>query len=398
MPFNQFLQASAHFHASHLAPVIAFFSASQNESTRLSHPQIQPRRDLIAVFVASYLAYSGLKKRSLSLSGAISAFIVGYASLSSTICSFGVMLIVFYLSGSKATKVRLCIFLESSTQLNSNKVKHYVKAQLEDGHDSEKPGGVRNWLQVLANSYTGAICAIIYRVQHVIITPADITDTSECILHSSVYISSQTLLLMALGHYACCSADTLASELGILSGNFPRLVTNPSKTVPPGTNGGVSCECALLQCDNNSFDSAFGVVVSGAGGLLIGLTAVISLAIEDSSCFGQNFSFGQALISFTSAKLLLLSVFSGLFGSLLDSLIGATLQRTLLHKERGKILTDGSDPAFARMYDEARRSKSKETAEVKLISGFNLFSNTQVNFFSSLFTALLTAVIGNLLL
>ncbi|TIB57941.1 hypothetical protein E3P79_02599 [Wallemia ichthyophaga] len=366
MPFNQFLQASAHFHASHLAPVIAFFSASQNESTRLSHPQIQPRRDLIAVFVASYLAYSGLKKRSLSLSGAISAFIVGYASLSSTICSFGVMLIVFYLSGSKATKV-----------------KHYVKAQLEDGHDSEKPGGVRNWLQVLANSYTGAICAIIYRVQHVIITPADITDTSECILHSSVYISSQTLLLMALGHYACCSADTLASELGILSGNFPRLVTNPSKTVPPGTNGGVS---------------SFGVVVSGAGGLLIGLTAVISLAIEDSSCFGQNFSFGQALISFTSAKLLLLSVFSGLFGSLLDSLIGATLQRTLLHKERGKILTDGSDPAFARMYDEARRSKSKETAEVKLISGFNLFSNTQVNFFSSLFTALLTAVIGNLLL
>ncbi|TIB12232.1 hypothetical protein E3P77_02406 [Wallemia ichthyophaga] len=383
MPVNQFLQASAHFHASHLAPVIAFFSASQNESTRLSHPQIQPRRDLIAILVASYLAYSGLKKRSLSLSGAISAFIVGYASLSSTICSFGVMLIVFYLSGSKATKVRLCIFLESSTQLNSNKVKHYVKAQLEDGHDSEKPGGVRNWLQVLANSYTGAICAIIYRVQHVIITPADITDTSECILHSSVYISSQTLLLMALGHYACCSADTLASELGILSGNFPRLVTNPSKTVPPGTNGGVS---------------SFGVVVSGAGGLLIGLTAVISLAIEDSSCFGQNFSFGQALISFTSAKLLLLSVFSGLFGSLLDSLIGATLQRTLLHKERGKILTDGSDPAFARMYDEARRSKSKETAEVKLISGFNLFSNTQVNFFSSLFTALLTAVIGNLLL
>ncbi|TIA99864.1 hypothetical protein E3P94_02373 [Wallemia ichthyophaga] len=383
MPVNQFLQASAHFHASHLAPVIAFFSASQNESTRLSHPQIQLRRDLIAILVASYLAYSGLKKRSLSLSGAISAFIVGYASLSSTICSFGVMLIVFYLSGSKATKVRLCIFLESSTQLNSNKVKHYVKAQLEDGHDSEKPGGVRNWLQVLANSYTGAICAIIYRVQHVIITPADITDTSECILHSSVYISSQTLLLMALGHYACCSADTLASELGILSGNFPRLVTNPSKTVPPGTNGGVS---------------SFGVVVSGAGGLLIGLTAVISLAIEDSSCFGQNFSFGQALISFTSAKLLLLSVFSGLFGSLLDSLIGATLQRTLLHKERGKILTDGSDPAFARMYDEARRSKSKETAEVKLISGFNLFSNTQVNFFSSLFTALLTAVIGNLLL
>lgn len=102
MPTN----ISAHFHASHLAPVIAFFSATQNESTRLSHPQIQPRRDLIAILLATYLAYSGLKKRSLSFSGAISAFIVGYASLSSTICSFGAMLIVFYLAGSKATKVR----------------------------------------------------------------------------------------------------------------------------------------------------------------------------------------------------------------------------------------------------------------------------------------------------
>lgn len=130
----------------------------------------------------------------------------------------------------------------------------------------------------------------------------------------------------------------------------------------------------------------------------MGLTAVISLAIEDSSCFGHNYSFGQALISVRSVKLLLLSVTSGLFGSLLDSLMGATLQRTLLHKERGRILTDGSDPAFARMYDEAQRSKSKETAEVKLISGINILSNTQVNFFSSLSTALLTALIGNLIL
>ncbi|TIA85478.1 hypothetical protein E3P99_03985 [Wallemia hederae] len=361
--------ANAHFHASHLAPVIAFFSA-QNESTRLSHPQIQPRRDLIAVVLATYLAYSGFKKRSLSLSGAVAAFVVGYASLSSTICSFGAMLIVFYLSGSKATKV-----------------KHYVKAQLEDGHDGEKPGGVRNAAQVLANSYTGFLCAIVYRAQHVINTPKDITNPLTCILDgtpdSRVYVSSQTLLLLALGHYACCTADTLASELGILSGGFPRLVTNPRKTVPPGTNGGVS---------------AFGTLVSGLGGLLMGLTAVISLTIEDSSCFGDSYSFGQALISAKSVKLLCLSGVAGLFGSLLDSLMGATLQRTLLHKERGKILTDGSDPAFARMYDGAQRSKSKETAEVRLVAGFNVLSNTQVNFFSSLCTALLTAVVGNAVL
>ena len=115
------LTRTAHFHASHLAPVIAFFSA-QNESTRLSHSQIQPRRDLIAVLLATYLAYSGFKKRSLSLSGAVAAFVVGYASLSSTICSFGAMLIVFYLSGSKATKVgvKLLSLHSHSTQTRSN--------------------------------------------------------------------------------------------------------------------------------------------------------------------------------------------------------------------------------------------------------------------------------------
>ena len=108
----------AHFHASHLAPVIAFFTAQQSESTRLNHPPINLYRDFIAVVVALYLAWSGFKKRSLSFDGAITAFFVGYASLSSTLCGFGVMLIVFYLIGSKATKVRYLIIYFIISSLN----------------------------------------------------------------------------------------------------------------------------------------------------------------------------------------------------------------------------------------------------------------------------------------
>lgn len=69
---------------------------------------------------------------------------------------------------------------------------------------------------MLANSYTGVICAIVFRVQHIITTPNNITNTPQCILNGSYYISSQTLLLLTIGHFACCCADTLASEVRLV--------------------------------------------------------------------------------------------------------------------------------------------------------------------------------------
>jgi len=47
-----------------------------------------------------------------------------------------------------------------------------------------------------------------------------------------------------------------ASELGVLSKQSPRMITNPSCVVKPGTNGGVTF---------------LGFVASGAGGLAVGL-------------------------------------------------------------------------------------------------------------------------------
>lgn len=55
--------------------------------------------------VALLLAGHGLRKGSLSLSGAAAAFIAGYFHLANPLKLFGFSLILFYLLGSRATKV-----------------------------------------------------------------------------------------------------------------------------------------------------------------------------------------------------------------------------------------------------------------------------------------------------
>lgn len=60
---------------------------------------------LSALLISVALAAHGLRKGSLSNSGAIAAFMVGYGHLANPLKVFGVGLIFFYLAGSRATKV-----------------------------------------------------------------------------------------------------------------------------------------------------------------------------------------------------------------------------------------------------------------------------------------------------
>lgn len=294
--------------------------------------------------LAVYLGASGYRKGSLSANGAITASVVGYATMANPFPGFGCLLIAFYLAGSRATKYK--------AQVKATLETHGVESTGSSKRDTSS--GNRSATQVLCNSLTAAIASLLYRWQN---TAG--ADPLSALVPRAGYASNQVLTLVVVGHFAACLGDTLSSELGILSTSQPRLITRPGRVVPKGTNGGVT---------------AWGTLVAALGGAAIG--GITSLTLL--------FFRAAPMLAETHARIIALATAAGLFGSALDSLLGATLQQTLRHKPTGKILV-GPKP-------------KRNAQDWTVVSGFNVLDNNAVNFIASTATALLTAFVGTLIL
>lgn len=59
---------------------------------------------ILPFLFALYLSVNGARSRKLSPSGAVTAFVVGFAVMSTHVRAVGTSLVVFYLVASKATK------------------------------------------------------------------------------------------------------------------------------------------------------------------------------------------------------------------------------------------------------------------------------------------------------
>ncbi|KAK7793201.1 hypothetical protein R5R35_012842 [Gryllus longicercus] len=279
---------------------------------------IPPTRWLAATGIPLFIAAWGLKKKSLDKSGAGLGLFMGFI-LTLTSYSFLASLLMFFVSSSKATKFR------------ANK-----KRKLEEDF---REGGQRNWVQVLCNGGIATLLAILYLL--------DVGWEERPIDFYKDYRASW-LGLGILGSLACCNGDTWASELGaVVGGGEPFLITT-RKRVPRGTNGGVTFA---------------GLFFSVIGGAAVGLAYYVALLYcVDPDVLGA---------SPQQWPLIVVGALAGLFGGIVDSLLGATLQYSGLNERTGCVV------------ERAGRG-------VRHISGIQLLDNHSVNLVSSLLMGLLT--------
>ncbi|CAM9420649.1 unnamed protein product [Phaeothamnion confervicola] len=286
-----------------------------------------------AACIAAYLAYSGVKKKSLSKGGAAAAFFVGFFSFLVS-ARHGFTMIAFYKSSSILTKAG-----------------HAQKKLLADDYQE---GGQRSAWQVLSCSLFATLLALYGWLK---------LGMSDAFIDFRVDPLGSGLLCAYVAFYATCNGDTWSSELGILSRSPPRLILPPFRSVPRGTNGGVS---------------ALGTVAAAAGGLFIGL-AFFLLGVVSGCCLpgdGTN----SELSPPSQLPLLALGALSGLLGSVLDSAMGAILQASYYSDERHCIV---SAPTAAELKDGA----------VRRVCGRDWLTNQQVNAIS----AVVVSVAGGLL-
>ncbi|HHW66835.1 DUF92 domain-containing protein [Defluviitalea raffinosedens] len=212
------------------------------------------------------------------------------------------------------------IFVFFSTSTIFTFIKRNYKNEIEKQY--EKSGG-RDFYQVFANGGVGLLYSLLY----------------------SFTFNPMYLILIGVS-FAASNADTWASELGVFSKSLP-VSLRSFKKVPKGTSGAVSL---------------FGILMSFLGSLLIAFSAIIIITI-----------FQLNLNPFSYIEAFLLIILGGILGSMIDSILGATIQAVYYNEN----LKKETEKAF------------EEGKSNVLIRGYKLINNDFVNFTSILLATII---------
>ncbi|MBN2030602.1 DUF92 domain-containing protein [bacterium] len=240
---------------------------------------------------------------------ALAAYRAHYLTANGSVTAFLLAVVIFGIGGWKWTIPILTFFLLSSLLSRMGK-----KQKSQFGLIFEKESR-RDMGQVLAN---GGIAGVIVLLDN--------------------YFPSPLWYAMYLGSLAGVNSDTWATEIGVLSKSEPRSIKNLKK-VEPGTSGGVT---------GLGLGSAF------LGALIIGIIGVLLVPTDYSLSFSPLFFY--------------IIVLGGFLASLVDSLLGATIQAQY------------RCPICKKITEKQIHCDGKETV---LISGYRRLNNDGVNFFCS---------------
>jgi uncharacterized protein (TIGR00297 family) len=230
----------------------------------------------LGTLLAILIATAARKTRSLSRTGAYAAVVLGATIFGLGGLGWAVLLLAFFISSSLLSR----LFKRRKMALDEKFSK----------------GAERDAAQVLAN---GGIAGL-FALAHLLFPAA-----------SWPWIGCAAAL-------AAANADTWATELGVLNPHPPILITT-GKPVERGTSGGVSLAGTLAALGGAALIAMFAVLFwQGNTGLSIpGLSNDLSRQLGMAPV---EIGFSEGLAWFVLLTL------SGLFGSLIDSLLGATWQ------------------------------------------------------------------------
>ena len=226
---------------------------------------------------------------------------------------------IFIFGGMIPFMLMLVFFISSSIISKIGKIK---KRNLDKIHEK---GDARDFIQVIANGGIALICVLLFQI----------TKDPKFLIASAV-------------SFAASNSDTWASELGVLSrGKTISIITG--KRIEKGVSGGVS----LL-----------GTVSALLGATVIGLSYTINYIF--------TFGYDKNMI-----KILLIITLLGFLGSIVDSILGVTIQGHYIDESSGYIT----------------EKKVNGDRKNRLISGYRFINNDMVNIISNLIVTTIAILI-----
>jgi uncharacterized protein (TIGR00297 family) len=182
-----------------------------------------------AAFISFGFGYFAYRLKTADIPGLFAAALVGILLIVFAGITWFLIMLAFFIIGAMATR--------------------YQMAYKKTLHVEQEGGGVRGYINVFANGLVSVAAAVCFGVT-----------------------KDPAFIALYLGSVATAAADTVAGEVGVCFGD-PILITT-FRTVPKGTNGGISIAGELAGLVAAGFVCGCALLL-GAADLQIALAAII---------------------------------------------------------------------------------------------------------------------------